>query len=211
MTRLITASGYQGPVIIATTGLTETAITDSDELDPHAWQDPRHVKHYVHNIQAGLTGIDPAGADHYRRNAQRFLLQLDTLDTDIKAAVTKLPDTHRTVVTSHDAFGYFGKAYGLNFVAPQGVSTDTEASAKDIAALIQQIRQAQIPAVFVESISDPRQLQQIARETGAHIGGTLYSDALSPPGSDASTYLSMMRHNLHTLINALHSHTPEQP
>lgn len=211
MSRLINASGYQGPVIVATEGLAETAISDTDELDPHTWQNPRHVKRYIHNIGAGLTAIDPAGADHYHRNAQYFLRQLDILDKDIKAAVAKLPATRRTVVTSHDAFGYFSKAYGLNFVAPQGMSTDTEASAKDIAALIQQIRHAQIPAVFVESISDPRQLQQIARETGARIGGTLYSDALSSPGSNADTYLTMMRHNLHTLINALHPHTPEHP
>ena len=114
-----------------------------------------------------------------------------------------LPADRRTVVTSHDAFQYFGRDYGLTFLAPQGLSTESEASAKDVARLIQQIRERGIRAVFVENVADPRLLERIADETGATIGGTLYPGALSGPDGPAPTYLDMMRHNATTLAQAL--------
>lgn len=176
---------------------------DHGAEDPHAWQSVTNVALYVGNIERGLAAADPEGAETYAANAAAYLAELDALDAEIKAAVAALPEDRRTVVTSHDAFGYFAAAYGLTFVAPQGVSTEAEASAQDVAALITQIRDAGIAAVFVENIADPRLLDQIAAETGAKIGGTLYSDALSGPEGPAGTYLTMMRHNIGQLTAAL--------
>ena len=131
--------------------------------------------------------------------------KLDALDAEIRAAVARIPRDRRKIITSHDAFGYFEKAYGIDFVAPQGVSTEAEASAKDVARIIRQIRREKIPAVFLENVSDPRLVERIARETGAKIGGTLYSDALSGPDGPAATYIDMMRHNIRAISAALSS------
>ena len=117
----------------------------------------------------------------------------------MKEALAKLPEERRRIITSHDAFGYFGAAYGLEIIAPEGVSTESEASAQDVAKIIRQIKAEKIPAVFIENITDHRLLDQIARETGAKIGGTLYSDALSGPDGPAPTYLDMFRHNVGAL------------
>ncbi len=176
---------------------------DHGEFDPHAWQSVTNVALYVGAIERGLAAADPAGAETYKANAAAYLAELDALDAEIRVAVAALPEDRRTVVTSHDAFGYFAADYGLTFVAPQGVSTEAEASAQDVAALITQIKDESIAAVFVENIADRRLLDQIASETGAKIGGTLYSDALSGPEGPAATYLSMMRHNLSQLTQAL--------
>ena len=176
---------------------------DHGEFDPHAWQSVTNVALYVGAIERGLAATDPEGAETYKANAAAYLAELDALDAEIRAAVAVLPEDRRTVVTSHDAFGYFAADYGLTFVAPQGVSTEAEASAQDVAALINQIKDAGIAAVFVENIADRRLLDQIASETGARIGGTLYSDALSGPEGPAATYLTMMRHNLGQLTAAL--------
>ncbi|MCU0904075.1 MAG: metal ABC transporter substrate-binding protein [Tabrizicola sp.] len=176
---------------------------DHGPEDPHAWQSVANVQVYVANIAAGLIAADPEGEAVYTENATAYLAELSGLDAEIKAAVAVLPEDRRTVVTSHDAFGYFAAAYGLTFVAPQGVSTEAEASAQDVAALITQIREAGIAAVFVENIADPRLLEQIAAETGAKVGGTLFSDALSGPEGPAATYVDMMRHNIGQLTAAL--------
>jgi zinc/manganese transport system substrate-binding protein len=176
---------------------------DHGAFDPHAWQSVTNLALYVGNIERGLAAADPEGAEAYKANAAAYLAELNMLDTEIRAAVAALPEDRRTVVTSHDAFGYFAADYGLTFVAPQGVSTEAEASAQNVAALITQIRDAGIAAVFVENIADRRLLDQIATETGAKIGGTLYSDALSGPEGPAATYLAMMRHNLSQLTAAL--------
>lgn len=204
--RLIQASGFNGETIVATKGISDVLLEDDHHgVDPHTWQSPVLVRNYIKNIVAGLIAMDPDGAAVYQQNAAAFLQQLDSLHQQIMAAVERIPAAQRVVVTSHDAFGYFGQAYGLKFIAPQGMSTDNEASARDVAALIDQIRQEQIPAVFVENISDPRLLEQISQETNARIGGTLYSDALSQPDGEAGTYLAMLRHNSMTLLNALAS------
>lgn len=175
------------------------------DVDPHAWQSVANVKLYVENIRKALTEVDAEGASAYAANAAAYQQELDALDAEIKAAVAALPKARRSVVTTHDAFGYFADAYGLKFVAPKGVSSEAEASAKDVARIIRQIKAEKIPAVFLENISDPRQMQRIAAETGARIGGALYSDALSPPDGPAPTYVDMMRHNVRELTKALSS------
>ena len=174
-------------------------------FDPHAWQSLGNVVAYIDNITAALAQADPANAGAFHRNREAYAGEIEALDTEIRGIVAGLPAGSRTVVTSHDAFRYFGRDYGLTFIAPQGLSTESEASAKDVARLIQQIRDGGIRAVFIENIGDPRLLRRIADETRATLGGTLYPGALSGPDGPAPTYLDMMRHNATTLAQALAS------
>ena len=176
---------------------------DHGAFDPHAWQDLANAVIYVDNIAAALAEADPANAATYRGNRAAYVAEIEALDADIRKTLEALPRDRRTIVTPHDAFGYFSEAYGLRFLAPSGISTESEPSAGDVATLIRQIREEGIKAVFVESITDRRLIEQIADETGASIGGTLYSDALSGSDGPASTYLDMMRHNVEMLTEAL--------
>ena len=176
---------------------------DHGAFDPHAWQSLTHAVTYVDNITAGLAKADPENAADYYANRATYVAEIEALNVDVTAMMAGLPEEKRTVVTSHDAFGYFAHAYGLTFEAPQGLSTESEVSAADVAELIEQIREEGISAVFIEAIADNRLLKQIANETDATIGGTLYSDGLSNAEGPASTYLDMMRHNAETLSKAL--------
>ena len=176
---------------------------DHGAFDPHAWQSVRLAKIYADNITAALSKVAPEHAADFYANRAAFVAELDALDKEIRGLFANLTETQRTVVTSHDAFQYFGGDYGLTFLAPQGLSTASEASAKEVARLIEQIRHDKISAVFVENITDPRLIKQIANETGVAVGGTLYPGALSKKDGPASTYLEMMRHNAATLANAL--------
>ncbi len=172
-------------------------------FDPHAWQSLGNAVAYVDNITAALAQVDPANAADFYQNRAAYGAEIEALDAEIREIVAGLPADRRTIVTSHDAFQYFGRDYGLTFLAPQGLSTESEASAQDVARLIERIRDEDISAVFVENITDGRLLEQIANETGAAIGGTLYPGALSGPDGPAPTYLDMMRHNAATLAQAL--------
>jgi zinc/manganese transport system substrate-binding protein len=203
MPRLVKSSGGKATVVTAAQGITPRKL-DTRE-DPHAWQSVANAEIYVANIRDALAKADPAGADVYNANAAAYLVKLAALDTDVKAAVATIPERHRKVISTHDAFGYFAAAYGIEFIAPQGVSTDSEPSAKDIAVIITQLKISKIPAVFLENIADPRLMRRIAAETGAKIGGTLYSDSLTPENGDAPTYIDMVRHNIKTLTSALTS------
>jgi len=232
--RLVEASGYSGPVAVASNGARlispdgdagghdEASHNDDPpagengheaheepgghrdghaghqhegDYDPHAWQSAENAMAYVGNIAEALCGADTANCSSYRANAAAYTESLHALDDAIKAGFASIPEERRKVITTHDAFAYFGAAYGIQFIAPQGVSTESEASAADVAALIEQIRDEGVTALFVENISDPRLVEQIGRETGVAPGGALYSDALSGPGGPAATYLEMMRHN----------------
>lgn len=173
------------------------------EYDPHAWQSVHNAEVYVKNIADAFCAADAAGCDIYRANAATYGAKLEALDAEIKAAVDGIPAEKRTIITSHDAFGYFEHEYGLRFLAPEGVSTESEASAADVAALIRQIREDKASAIFVENITNPRLVEQIAAETGLKVGGSLYSDALSPAGGPAATYIDMMRHNITTIKGAI--------
>ncbi len=173
------------------------------EFDPHAWQSVANAQVYVKNIAKALCAVEKADCDTFKANAEAYSKQLQALDGEIKDAVSKIPENRRTVITSHDAFGYFSHAYGVKFLAPEGVSTESEASAKDVARLIQQIREDKASALFVENISDPRLIEQISSETGLKIGGALYSDALSGKGGPAPTYIDMMKHNVKLLTEAM--------
>jgi zinc/manganese transport system substrate-binding protein len=206
--RLIKASGYKGEVVTATKGIKTITMEDDDHghghgkkvTDPHAWQNALNGQIYARNIAEGLARIDPEGAATYRANAESYAAELKTVDTWVKAEIATVPAAKRKVITSHDAFGYFAAAYGVTILSPQGISTEAEPSAKDVAKLIRQIRKEKVKAVFIENMTDPRLIQQIARETGAVVGGTLYSDALSPAGGPADTYIKMFRYNLPLLV-----------
>lgn len=224
MTRLIGSAGYRGPVLTCSDGLKPRAApveAGQDHAghahahghgaaqggggapDPHAWQDIANARHYVARIRDALVTARPAQAELLRRRAAAYDAELAALDRRIRADFATLAPQQRRVVSSHDAFGYFAAAYGLEFLAAQSWNTDSEPSAADIARLIRQIRRQQIRAVFVENVSDARMVQRIARETGAVVGGTLHSDALSAPGGMADSYLKMMSHNAATLLAGL--------
>jgi zinc/manganese transport system substrate-binding protein len=211
MGRLIKSSGTKARVVEAAKGVQPLKAEEHGhdhghaDVDPHAWQSVVNAKIYVANIRDGLIAADPAGKALYEANAAAYLAKLDDLDKEVRAAVDAIPKDRRKIITSHDAFGYFQKAYGVAFIAPQGVSTEAEASAKDVGSIIRQIRREKIPAVFLENVSDPRLAERIAKESGARIGGRLYSDALSGEGGPAGTYIDMMRHNIRALGAALSS------
>ena len=173
------------------------------DIDPHAWQSVPNTMAYVSTIAEGLCAVDAAGCESYKRNALRYRAELKALDTDIRAQWAAIPAQQRKVITSHDAFGYYAQTYGVQFLAPQGMNTDNEASAKGVAQLIRQIRKENIKALFVESISDPRLIQQIGRETGVKPSGELFSDSLSDAKGSAATYIAMMRHNTESLTQAI--------
>ncbi|MDR3213735.1 MAG: zinc ABC transporter substrate-binding protein [Azoarcus sp.] len=210
--RLARSAGYTGTFAIASAGIRPLSMDKSDahhehtghdeRIDPHAWQDVRNVQTYVDNIAAALIAADPGGADTYRSNAARYRDELARLDAEIRAAIARLPPARRQVVSSHDAFTYFARAYGLRFLAPAGVAGNAEPGARALARLIAQLRREKAP-VFLENINDPRLMERIRNESGVAAGGTLYSDALSIASGPAPTYLAMMRHNLATLMTAL--------
>ena len=207
--RLVKASGAKAPIVVATAGIKPRERADQGHdhdhgrADPHAWQSIANAKIYVANIRDALIAADPAGKDAYNANAAAYLAKLDALQREVRELIAKIPPDRRRVITSHNAFGYFQDAYGITFIAPQGVSTEAEASAKDVAAIISQIRKQKAAAVFLENVTDPRLVEQIARETGAKVGGTLYSDALTGDKGDAPTYIDLIRHNLRQLAAAL--------
>jgi zinc/manganese transport system substrate-binding protein len=197
MTRLIASSGSKATVVVATKGI------DARPGDPHAWQSVPNAKIYIVNIRDALMAADPQGADVYRANAEAYIAKLDVLDREIRQAIGQLPLARRKVISTHEAFDYFADAYGVTFIAPLGLSTDQEVTARVMAGLIRQIRNEKIPAIFLENIADPRLIQEIAAETGAKVGGTLYSDSLTDENGPAPTYIDMMRHNIKTLTTAL--------
>ncbi|MES2751048.1 MAG: metal ABC transporter substrate-binding protein [Pseudomonadota bacterium] len=210
--RLVKSSGGKAATVVATKGIATRKIDanepsghdhDHGDADPHAWQSVVNAKMYVTNIRDALVVADPAGADAYRANASAYIAKLDALDREVRGEVAKIPAERRSVISTHDAFGYFAAAYGIKFIAPRGVSTESEPSARDIAVIITQIKKQKIPAVFLENVSDPRLMQRIAAETGAAVGGTLYSDSLTDEKGSAPTYIDMVRHNIKTLTSAL--------
>jgi zinc/manganese transport system substrate-binding protein len=202
--RLVRASGYRGPVLVASAGIAPRQLGGGP--DPHAWQNPAHAQRYVRAVCDALIRLRPAEAGALQARAAAYLGALAALDDAIRRALAGVPAPRRRVISSHDAFGYFGAAYGIEFLAAQGRNTDSEASAADVARLINQLRGQRVGAVFVENVTDPRLVERIAREAGATVGGRLYSDALSAPGTEADTYLKLMAHNAAAIVVALGGH-----
>jgi zinc/manganese transport system substrate-binding protein len=207
LTRLTRSAQFGGVVVIATDRVAPITTTEPGETspmpDPHAWQDPRNVMIYADNIARGLAAIDPAHAEAYRQRFQTYKAELEALDRQVRSALEEIPADKRRVITSHDAFAYYGKAYGVTFLAAEGLNTDSEPSAKSLAELIRQIRRDGIKALFLENISDPRLVEQLARDTGTIPGPPLYSDALSRPDGPAPTYIRMIEYNTATLMQGM--------
>ncbi len=199
--RLTQAAGGKATIVIATAGI--TPLKAGSDADPHAWQSVANAQRYVANIRDALVAADPADADAFRQNARSYLARLEALDAEVRQAVGQIPESRRKVISTHGAFGYFAGRYGIEFIAPIGVSTEAEPSARDVAGIITQIKAAHIPAVFLERIGDPRLIRRISEETGARVGGTLYSDSLTDEKGDSPTYIDMVRHNIRTLTSAL--------
>ena len=199
--RLLQSAGSRAPIVTASRGV--APLKFGSETDPHAWQSVVNAKIYIANIRNALVEVDPAGADDYRKNADAYLAELDALDAEVRAAIAKIPPARRKLISTHDAFGYFAKAYGFETIAPLGASTEAEPGARDIAGIITRIKASGIRAVFPENISDERLIRRISAETGASIGGTLYTDSLTDEKGNAPTYIALVRHNIRTLTRAL--------
>lgn len=218
MDRLISASGYKGKIVVASDGVNTRTMIDTDDdsakgpdktaggepagkviTDPHAWNSVANAVIFATNIEKAFEAADPADADHFKANGDRYIAELKKLDAWVHQEINEIPPAKRKVITTHDAFGYLGAAYGIEFKAPLGVSTEAEASAQQVAALIDQIRKEGIKAVFIENANDPRLIQQIAKETGAKLGGTLYPEALSAADGPATSYVKMIRYNVKLL------------
>lgn len=199
--RLLQASGSKASIVTATQGIAPLKL--GSDADPHAWQSVANAKIYVANIRDALVAADPADAGVFKADAENYLTKLDALDREVRQAIAQIPPGRRKVISTHDAFGYFAAGYGIEFIAPLGVSTESEVSARDIAKIITQIKKSGIPAVFLENISDDRLMRRISAETGARVGGTLYSDALTDEKGVAPTYIDMVRHNIKALKSAL--------
>ena len=208
MDRLTGAAGFKGKVVVAAEHVTTRTMTENGgaiATDPHAWQDPRNAILYVQAITRGLTEADPANAVRYRDAAARYAAKIGQTDDWIEATLASIAAGQRRIITTHDAFGYYGARYGVEFLSAEGISTEFEPSAKAIAALVRQIKREQVRTVFIENMTSPRMAQMLARETGAVLGGTVYSDALSPPNGPAATYLDMLRHNTTLFAAAMHA------
>ena len=208
MDRLIRASGTRAPVVVASQGIvTRHMVDDGKEItDPHAWNSAANGVIYARNITDALANADPADAADIRASGARYMKQLQELDAWVRSEVKTMPLSKRKIITSHDAFGYMGAAYNIRFLAPEGFSTESEPSARDVAALIDQIRKEKIKVVYIENSNDPRLVQQLASATGARIGGKLYPEALSEPDGPAPTYTRMFRYNVETLLHGMQGH-----
>jgi zinc/manganese transport system substrate-binding protein len=206
--RLIKASGYKGVIVVASTGVKTRKMKGENNngqpvADPHAWQDIENGRLYVHNIAQALMSVDPSGAAIYKDLADDYSETLDKLNTWVKSEFSAIPEQKRRMITSHDAFGYLGDAYAIDILSPMGLSTESQPSAGEVKNLIRQIKKEKITAVFVENISDPRMIGQIAKESGATVEGELFSDALSKPDGPAPTYAGMFKNNVTKIVAAM--------
>ncbi len=199
--QLIDTSGTAAAIVVATDGITPLMVEGA--VDPHAWNSLPNGMIYARNITAGLTAARPEDGDYFAARAKAYQDKMQALHDDALAKIAALPADNRVVVTAHDAFGYMAAAYGLNFLAPVGIDTEAEPSAKELSALIDYLNEIGAGALFVENITNADLINQIARETGITIGGRIYSDALSVSGSPATSYLAMFRHNLTLLTTTL--------
>ncbi|CAN7198715.1 metal ABC transporter solute-binding protein, Zn/Mn family [Neorhizobium tomejilense] len=205
MDRLITASGYKGKPVVVSEGVnTRTMDEDGKTVtDPHVWNSPVNVKVWVANIEKALSEADPADAGAFKANAEAYLQKLDAMNAYAHSKFDAVPADRRKVLTSHDAFGYFGREYNVSFLAPLGLSTETEASAADVAKLIEQIKAAGVKTYFLENSNDPRLVKQIAKATAAQPGGELYVESLSDAKGPAPTYEKMFRYNVDQIAAAM--------
>lgn len=201
---LIENSGTKAPVITVTEGLPAlTSLTYKGAADPHAWMDAGKGEFYLRNIRDALIELSPEHKEEITENYENYSRQLSDLDEYIEQEIKKIPEAQRILITSHDAFQYYGRRYGLNLQAIQGVSTDAEVQTADIRRVNKVIRESGVPAVFVESTINPKMLNRIAKDNDIVVGGSLFSDSIGDEKSAAPTYLEMLRYNTNTIVAAL--------
>jgi zinc/manganese transport system substrate-binding protein len=203
--RLVTASGYKGHVVTASEGVNSRKMEEDGKqiTDPHAWNSMANGVIYAINVMNALIKADPKDADYFRQRGTAYIEQLQKLDAWAKTEFTGIPQSKRKVLTSHDAFGYFGQEYHVSFMAPVGFSTEAEASASGVASLIKQIKEEKVKTYFIENQTDPRLVKQIAAASGAQPGGELYPEALSGPQGPATTYIKAFKHNVETIVASM--------
>jgi zinc/manganese transport system substrate-binding protein len=203
--RLISASGYQGRVIIASKGTDTRQIEENGKkmTDPHAWNSMKNGVQYATNVMNALIAVDPQDANYFRQRGTEYIQQLQKLDLWAKTQFAVVPSEKRRVLTSHDAFGHFGREYGVTFLSPVRFSTEAEASASDIASLIKQIKREKVSAYFIENQTDSRLVKQIAAASVANAGGELYPEALSNEHGPAATYVQAFKHNVDMLLASM--------
>lgn len=199
--RLITSSGYKGPIIVVTQGI--TPLEQHGAPDPHAWQNVENAKIYIVNIRDALVKADAVHKSDYDANAAAYIIRLDALDRWVKQEISGVNPDKRKVISMHDSFQYFAARYAVAFIAPLGMSMESEASASDLAHIIDEVRKSHITAVFLENMTDSRLIKQLQSDAHVQIGGTLYSDALSAPDGPAPDYIAMVRHNVSELVAAM--------
>lgn len=203
--RLVTASGYKGHLVTASEGVNSRKMEEDGKqiTDPHAWNSMANGVIYATNVMNALIKADPQDADYFRQRGTAYIEQLQKLDAWAKTQFTGIPQSKRKVLTSHDAFGYFGQEYHVSFMAPVGFSTEAEASASGVASLIKQIKEEKVKTYFIENQTDPRLVKQIAAASGAQPGGELYPEALSGPQGPATTYIKAFKHNVETIVASM--------
>ncbi|WP_100152618.1 metal ABC transporter substrate-binding protein [Snodgrassella alvi] len=195
------------PLATVTQGIQPLMMADDghhhhQQTDPHIWNDPVLMQTYARNVAGALIKVDPQGKAYYQQRLAAYQRQLAELNNWATKIFNAVPADKRKVLTGHDAFAYMAKRYSIQFIAPQGVSTEAEPSARQVAAIISQIRRENIKAIFIENIKNPKMVQRIASETQTKISGRLYSDALSN-GAPAATYIDMFRFNVNALAAAM--------
>ncbi len=201
---LIENSGTKAAVVTVTDGLPAlTSLTYKDAADPHAWMDATKGEFYLRNIRDALIKLSPKLKDEITKNYEAYSRELSALDEYIQKEIKKIPEVHRILITSHDAFQYYGRRYGLKLQAIQGVSTDAEILTADTRRVNKVIRESGVPAVFVESTINPKTLKVMAKDNNIVVGGSLFSDSIGDENSAAPTYLEMLRYNTNTIVAAL--------
>lgn len=203
--RLAKAAGATEKPVVVSAGIKTRSLEEDGKkvTDPHVWNSVPNVLIWVANIEKALAKADPEDAAAFKANAERYTKELKELDASIRSRVGAVPKDKRKVLTSHDAFGYYGAEYGVTFLSPLGVSTETEASAADVAKLIDQIKKEHIKVYFIESSNDPRLVEQVAKATGAQAGGELYPEALSAADGPVPTYVKLMQYNTDKIVSAI--------
>lgn len=200
---LIENSGTKAPVILVTKGIEPIKSLTYESPDPHAWMDARKGLKYIENIKNGIVALDPDNKDFYEKNYSAYCIEIEELDEYIQKEIAKIPPAQRILVTSHDAFQYYGKRYGIQLESVLGTSTDADAQTQDVLQLIEVIRKSKVPAIFTETTINPKQMQQIAKDNGVVVGGSLYADSIGAAGSDGDSYIDMLKANTDKIVAGL--------
>lgn len=200
---LIEHSGTKAAVVLVTKGINPIKSLTYDAPDPHAWMDARNGLKYIENIKNGIIALDPANKDFYEKNYRAYRIEVEELDEYVETKITKIPLAQRILITSHDAFQYYGRRYGIQLESVMGTSTDADIQTQDVLQLIDVIKKSKVPAIFTETTINPKQMEQIAKDNGVVVGGSLYADSIGKPGTDGDSYINMLKANTDKIVAGL--------